>query len=103
MVDFSKNPFVAMFKEDGKWNPLLIIVFVIILVVLSWAFSKLFGKSNYTVTSKKKEGLEIITTDNAIPSTPVSKVPLAALGVLSQNNHRGILKGFDVEGNDSPS
>lgn len=97
------NPIVAMFKDGGNWDMKKVLFFVVAIIVLSWAFSKLFGRNNYTVTESNKEKLEIITTDNAIPNTPVSKVPLKALGVLAQNNHRRYLPGFDLEGSDAPS
>ena len=97
----AENGFLAMFQKEGKPNYAAILLFVLLLAICGWAFSKLFGKTNYTVTNGR-EKLEIVTTNNAIPNTPVSKVPLKALGVLAQNNHRRYLPGFDVEG-DGPS
>ena len=99
------NPILALFQKDGKIDPAKTALAIVVLLLAAWAFSKLFGKTaGYTVTrSNGKENLEIITTDNAIPNTPVSKVPLKALGVLAQNNRRRYLPGFDIEGADSPS
>ena len=97
------NPILEALQKNGKLDPMRVGIFILILVVSAWAFSRLFGRTNYTVTkSMGKENLEIITTDNAIPNTPVSKVPLKALGVLAQNNHRRYLPGFDIEG-DAPN
>ena len=97
------NPILSLLQSNGKLDLKKVAVVVVILVVCTWAFSRLFGKSSYTVTQSDRENLEIITTDNAIPNTPVSKVPLKALGVLAQNNRRRYLPGFDTEGVDSPN
>lgn len=99
------NPIIDILQTNGKFDPKKITLLVFLIVVSSWVFSKLFGKTNYTVTKRRSsygpENLEIVTTDNAIPSAPISKVPLKALGVLSQNNKRKYLAGFDVEGEDT--
>ena len=88
--------------KDGKLNMVKIIVTLILVVGLAWLGAALFGgnTSNYAVVKKNREKLEIITS---IPSTPVSKVPLKALGVLQRNNHRRSLPGFDIEGADMPN
>lgn len=98
------NPILELIQKDGKFDPKKIVILVVLLVILAWMFSKLFGKTNAGFSvMKKQENLEIITTDNAIPNTPVSKIPLKALGVLAQNNRRKYLPGFDIEGEDSPN
>jgi hypothetical protein len=91
--------------KGGKLNIVKIVITIVFIVGLAWLGAALFGgnTSNYAVVKKNREKLEIITTDNSIPSTPVSKVPLKALGVLQRNNHRRSLPGFDIEGADMPN
>lgn len=95
---------VKLFKTDGKFSPIKIFGTLFVIALIAWIVFMVFGAANkktpYTVTKKMREKLEIITTDNSIPSVPVSKVPLKALGVLSRNNSRHSLKGFDIEGAD---
>lgn len=101
------NPILELIKSDGKFDPIKSAGLIVILIVLAWIFYRLFGKTELDTTSesykKRAEKLEIITTNNAIPSTPISKVPLKALGVLGQNNKRRYLPGFDLEGADAPA
>lgn len=99
------NPILELLKSDGKFDPIKSAGLIVILIVLAWVFYRLFGKTELDSESYKKraEKLEIITTNNAIPSRPISKVPLKALGVLGQNNKRRYLPGFDLEGADAPS
>jgi hypothetical protein len=103
--------FVDMFKTtDNKWNYQAIFLFVVAWALIAWVFFRLTGKTQTVVTTTTSagyrpswEGLEIVTTDNSLPSTPISKVPLNALGTLAQNNKRRYLPGFDMEGVDQPT
>ena len=99
--------------KDGKISIVKVIGILVIIVLLSWLGAALFGgntsnyavvkKNRYAMVKKNREKLEIVTTDNSIPSTPISKVPLKALGVLGRNNRRSQLRGFDLEGSDMPN
>ena len=91
--------------KEGNLKIVKIVITIVFIVALAWLGAALFGgnTSNYRVVKKNREKLEIVTTDNSIPSTPVSKVPLKALGVLQRNNHRRQLSGFDLEGADMPN